>query len=406
MIKRLFSFLLLLLLFCSTACSSVKSSESTKKDYLEIDGTFYIDRNYYSSEDLSKGIYHNSELVFAGSFELPAEIQKNNEISVKPRLYFLSIQNENFQRPISFSCDYAKNKYSFETRLNKNSLKDLGIKLMGDSLLIKGWYELPGDTSKRSINFSFFWDVVFNNEFISLVSGEIEEELGVRIDREHITSLQLNLNHPDIEKYLHILPELTGIRNLEIQGTRGHEIPKELFKLNHLDSVNISELYDIDIDHQPDNSVISSPIIFPMQFLSNSNLRSMRIAGARIEIKDMFPESTNLKALYFKAYQLDSLPISFLNLKNLEIIDFTNGQIEHSIPENFNQVKDLRVMKICLPKAIVPKGFGPWPNLEQLFIYPAIDPIKNKALFINDSDLDYLLKVVNADTNYINGKYF
>ncbi len=398
--------LLVLTLFSLSACATVFKSKYEKIDTLEIKGSFYINRNYYSEEDLSKGIYHNSEIILGGKFKLPSIIQKNNTTTIKTKIFLDSLQNTKLKSLKAFECYFSENIYSFETSLNKYDLKDLGINLNADSLKMSGWYVISGDTAKRPIEINFQWDVVYNIEFVSLESGEIEEELGIGINRESITSLQLNLNHPEIKNHLHLLPKLTGIENLEIQGTRSLVIPAVLFKLEHLDSVNISELYDLGIDHQPNESVLLSPLIFPMQFLTNPSLRSIRIAGAKVEIKEEFPKSSKLKSLYFKSYQLDSLPNSILNLSFLEIIDFTYGQIEYSIPENLNQLSRLKVMKICLPKGIVPKGFGPWTHLNQLFIFVTIDSITKKALLINNSDLNYLVNTLKADTSYINGEYF
>lgn len=402
--KKYITIVLVLMTLYVSACGT--AADNKEVDTLNIDATFYIDRNYYSKELLAQGIYHNSEVILTGSFSLPSSIQENSSFSLKPRVFLDSIQNVPLKSAISFNCDFSANTYSFETRLNKYSLKDIGVKLKADSLMASGWYLISGDSTKYPIDINFNWNSEFNIDFVSLASGEIEEELSIEIDRESITNLQLNLNHPNIKDYLHALRKLIGIRNLEIQGTRAHEIPKELYNLKHLDSVNISELYDLDIDYQPNKSVLSAPLVFPMQFLKNPSLRSFRIAGAKVEILEEFPISSKLKSIYFKGYQLDSLPISFLNLKFLEVIDFNNGQIEHSIPENLNQLTQLKIIKICLPNGNVPKGFGPWNNLNQLFIYPAINSISRKAMLVNDSDVNYLVNTLKADITYINGKYF
>ncbi len=402
--KKYLTIVLVLITFYVSACGP--AADNNDIGTLSIDATFYIDRNYYSQELLSQGIYHNSEVVLTGSFSLPKSIQANSSLSLKPRIFIDRIQNAPLKSAISFNCDFSSNSYTFETRLNKYSLKDIGVKLKADSLKASGWFLISGDTIKYPIDFNFSWNTEFNIEFVSLASAEIEEELSIEIDRESITNLQLNLNHPDINDYLHELPKLIGIRNLEIQGTRSHEIPKELYYLKYLDSVNISEFYDLDIDYQPNKSVLSAPLVFPMQFLKNPSLRSFRIAGAKVEILEEFPISSKLKSIYFKDYHLDLLPISFLNLKFLEVIDFNNGQIEHSIPENLNKLSQLKIIKICLPQGIVPKGFGPWNNLNQLFIYPAINSITKKVILVNDSDVNYLVNTLKADITYINGKYY
>jgi len=260
--------------------------------YVQADGCKEI-------EDKLKG--NNVECVTNGNF---IKLEIHGDLSESDYEYILSIESIR-----SLKMEVKDNLIGLDKLKN---LEELSLGPLTTNSGLEGIGKLT--------NLKIF-DVNLNNKIT-----ELPEEIGNLV----------NLERLDIaDNYITSLPKsienLKKLKQLKIRENnfRG-DIPECIFKLTNLESFIADQNGFTNI---------------PNQIKNLKNLTELKIYSNRItEVSPEIGSLENLKSLIISNNLLTKIPKGVENLKNLEILDLSGNKIDDEIPENLNNLSNLKTI--------------------------------------------------------------
>ena len=195
---------------------------------------------------------------------------------------------------------------------------------------------------------------------------------------------------------------LTNLKTLNISNNQITEIPKEIFNLTNLTYLDIS------------NNKIKE---IPKEIFNLTNLTDLYVSNNQIsEMPKEICNLTNLTDLYVSNNQISEIPkeiFNLTNLTNLTDLDISNNQIKE-IPKEIVNLSDLYDLDISNNQITeIPKEIGNLTNLQ--YFYCSNNKIKkipyeiitlynlNKFVF-NGNQIGYIRPDIKRVLNNINNK--
>lgn len=257
---------------------------------------------------------------------------------------------------------------TYEIKMRKRHFEHSNIKELTDSIYLTGVYFLYGDTIPHTIEFSARMSNKKLNLYERYIRGEIESQLGIKVDKSLIKGLVFN--HYD---YLYSgmpqeLGDFTSLENVTIRGLMNDEpFPVELFELKNLERIDF-DITNINKNGTPKHQS-TFKFFLPPEILELPKLKTIEVNHCQAMRIPDFPEDCTLENFeVFSHCKVDSLPHSIINATELKKLNFHLGVQQSVIPADLNQLTKLESLIINIVDCQIPDGFGPWPNLKEVRI--------------------------------------
>ncbi len=408
--KSSFFFLTILasiILFLNNACS--QEQESSENTVATGNGTFSIENDLIIYDDPNRRS-DNTYISVKGKIDVQptaASLQALNNSNYFARIEVNSINDKGFKFPAVGRIHFNKDStVTFEITINKLQIENSGLKVLPKEMSIEGSYVYYGDTLKYPLKISAELDPNELNIYSRIVNGDLETEIGLKIDRTIVKGLVLNL-YDCFKSGLPIdLSEFKSVQNLYIRGLMiDQPFPEEIYKLDKLTALTF-DVTNVNL-YGTSKDISEYRLHLPAAVFNFKNLKSLTFHHTMaLSIPDI-PKNCPLERFeVFSRCLVDSIPHSITNLRNLRNLSFHVGSIQSPLPDDLNKLILLDMLMINLPDAIIPENFGPWPNLKKVNIVQTNNSGLEQKEFLNrvEGNIPVLRKIFsNVDDLRING---
>jgi hypothetical protein len=367
-----------IILFLNTACSQLNSSRQNV--IIEGSGTFSMENDLIIYDDpgrRSENTYIRIKGVInvTPTKESLKAVHNSNRFA---RIEVNSINNKKFNIPVSGNLQLENDStITFDIKLTKFEIERSQLKELPATMEISGNYIYYGDTTKYPLHITAEIDANKTNIYTRLINGDLEAELGLKIDFSIIKGLVLN-QYDCFKSQIKIdLSKFTSVETLFIRGyIIDQPFPEEIYKLKKIKYLTF-DVTNVNPDGTWKNAS-DCKFYLPSKVFEFPELKSLTFNHTvALNIPD-FPYNSSLERFeVFSHCQVDSIPSTITRLKNLRNLSFYLGSIQTPLPDNLNLLNSLDTLIINMPDAYLPKNFGPWNQLKYL-----------KLLQTNNSKLD------------------
>jgi hypothetical protein len=152
------------------------------------------------------------------------------------RIEVNSINNKKFNIPVSGNLQLENDStITFDIKLTKFEIERSQLKELPATMEISGNYIYYGDTTKYPLHITAEIDANKTNIYTRLINGDLEAELGLKIDFSIIKGLVLN-QYDCFKSQIKIdLSKFTSVETLFIRGyIIDQPFPEEIYKLKKI----------------------------------------------------------------------------------------------------------------------------------------------------------------------------
>lgn len=279
------------------------------------------------------------------------------------RIEVNSINGKKFQRPgggwIALNADST---ISFEISIYKSQFESSELKELPGEMEIEGNFIYYRDSVKHPIHISATVNPNETNIYTRLMKGDLEAEIGLKINPSIIKGLVLNY-YQCVDANIPIdLSKFSSVETLFIRGLYVDDaFPEEIYKLRNIKNLTI-DLTNLNSDGSGKH-ISACKFYLPKKVLELPKIKTLKINHViYLNIPDI-PEYCSLESFTTGGSKIDSIPSSFVNLKKLNNL-VINGNIQAPLPDNLNEISSLDTMILNMPDALMPNNFGPWKHLK------------------------------------------
>lgn len=421
--KHPFYYILIFVLLLPTFISC-KSSNKINQDDIPIgNGRYFItndsyDHDSYHNDIRSKGLRSKDTYIrIEGAIDIQPIRSRPESINGYGKSATIEVKSVNDKKfnvhDQSFNVSpqgtifiINDSTINFLIKINKSNLRFSELKELPNKMKIIGNYTFYGDTVKHPLIIDAILSSDELNIYNRFVSGAIEEELGLTIDKSIVKGLVVEHHdyfNSDLPK---LLSEFSSVETLYIRGFLNDQpFPEEIYSFKELKSIT----FDVTNVNADGSLKEHSETIFqlPERVFRIPKIKSLYFNHVYHFVFPEIPKGSSLERfIVMSSCIIDSLPNSFSNLTHLKYLSIYGTSIKSALPNNLNKLVLLETLKINLPDAVIPENFGPWSNIKKVEILQSnqsnIDKSEFKSRIEKNNQVLYNI-FSNADELKING---